>query len=119
MAEWTSSGDKPGFRIDGEIGRIEDEIGPVEPQPMQTISVMARAKETDQGPCLYLGPEGQRCYRRAVEGGFCPAHQPGAAARARIGKRSKILAAIAGIVGALWPYIYDFVREMIRIFHPR
>src|ERR1700734_2250543 len=31
------------------------------------------------GPCLYLGPQGQRCDRAATEGGFCAKHQPGAA----------------------------------------
>ena len=112
MAEWTINDEKPGFRI-------EDDIGAVDSGPAPTIAVKAPAKEADEGPCLYLGPAGQRCYRRALKGGFCAEHQPGATARTKIGKRSKIVAATAGIAGALWPYIYDFVRELIRIFHPR
>jgi hypothetical protein len=112
MDEWTI-GDNPDFRID-------DDIGSVEPEPMQTIAVKTPAGQTDEGPCLYLGPAGQRCYRPALKGGFCAVHQPGAtAARATIGRKSKLAAAIAGIGGALWPYIYDFVRELMRILHPR
>jgi hypothetical protein len=112
MDEWTIGDDKPDFRID-------DNIGSVDPGPVQTIAVKASTEEADEGPCLYLGPAGQRCYRPALKGGFCAAHQPGATARAKIGKKSKVVAAIAGIGGALWPYIYDFVRELIRILHPR
>jgi hypothetical protein len=112
MDEWTISDDKPDFRV-------EDDIGAVEPGPASTMAVKAPAEEDDQGPCLYLGPAGQRCYRPAVRDGFCAAHQPGAPARAKIGKRSKLVAAIAGLGGVLWPYVYDFARELIRIFHPR
>jgi len=73
----------------------------------------------DQGPCLYLGPAGQRCYRRAVRDGFCALHLPGAAAIRKVGKPAKWLAAIAGMLGVLWPYIYDFLHALFRIFHPR
>ena len=73
----------------------------------------------DLGPCLYLGAAGQRCYRRAVKDGFCALHQPGAAAIRRVVKPAKWVAAIGGIVGVLWPYIYDFLHELFRIFHPR
>lgn len=112
MAEWTINDEKPDFRAG-------DDIGSVEPDSIQTIAVNAPAKETDEGPCLYLGPAGQRCYQPALKGGFCAAHQPGATSRAKVGKRTKVAAAAAGIGGALWPYIYDFVRELMRILHPR
>jgi hypothetical protein len=112
MEEWTINDDKPDFRV-------EDEIGGVDAGPAATIAVKSRSQEVDEGPCLYLGPAGQRCYRPALKGGFCAAHQPGATARAKLGKKSKIAAAAAGLGGVLWPYIYDFVRELIRILHPR
>jgi hypothetical protein len=112
MAEWTIHDEKPDFRI-------EDDIGAVDAGPAPTIAVKSPVKDADEGPCLYLGPAGQRCYQRALKGGFCAEHQPGATARRGIGKRSKIVAAIVGIAGALWPYIYDFVRELMRILHPR
>ncbi len=113
MDEWTISDDKPEFRV-------EDDIGAVDSGPTSTIAVKAPPEEADQGPCLYLGPAGQRCYRPAVKNGFCGIHQPGAtAARAKLGKKSKLAAAIAGLGGVLWPYVYDFLRELIRILHPR
>jgi hypothetical protein len=69
----------------------------------------------DQGPCLYLGPSGQRCDEKAFEGGFCAKHQPGAAPP--ITAASKVVAASAGIIGLLWPYLADLVREIIRLIH--
>ncbi|MDE3111029.1 MAG: hypothetical protein KGL02_13960, partial [Acidobacteriota bacterium] len=99
-------------RVEGEVG--QDDLGPV-----PTAFLTPAAAASDQGPCLYLGPAGQRCSQRAVKGGFCAAHQPGVTARAKVAKRSKIAAAIAGILGARWPYVYDFVHALMRIFHPR
>ena len=112
MEEWTINDDKPDFGVDADIGAVDT-------GPTPAILVKAPAKEVDEGPCLYLGPAGQRCYRAALKGGFCAAHQPGASVRRRVGKPAKIVAASAGILGALWPYIYDFVRELIKNFHPR
>jgi hypothetical protein len=112
MADSGVNEEQAGFRA--ESGFETDDLGPI-----QMPAFAAQASEADQGPCLYLGPAGQRCGRRAVTGGFCAVHMPGATAGARIGKPSKWLAAIAGILGVLWPYIYDFVHELIRLFHPR
>ena len=68
----------------------------------------------DYGPCLYLGPSGQRCGRRALEGGFCALHQPGAK-RLPSGKPSgKRIAAVIGALVALLPWLVDLVRELIR-----
>jgi len=81
----------------------------------------------DQGPCLYLGEAGQRCDRRAVEGGFCRAHQGQrdhlnvdvdgdgpVKTSARAATPTKVLAASIGIIGILLPYIFDLVREVLR-----
>ncbi len=68
------------------------------------------------GPCLYLGPSGQRCARPALEGGFCAVHSAGSAA-AVTPNRKKVLAAVAAIAGILWPYVDDVVREIIRWMH--
>lgn len=86
--------------------------------------------EGDLGPCLYLGEAGQRCTRRAVVDGFCRVHQgqrdhldPEAQASggtsARIAARSKVLAAIVGLVGILLPYVFDLTREILRWIHAR
>lgn len=76
------------------------------------------------GPCLYLGPQGQRCARPALEGGFCAVHRPGGgtltgtlAGSAR--KASRVLAAGAAIVAIVWPYVADLLRELFRWMHSR
>ncbi len=112
MPDWTIDDKQQDLRIEGGIGDVE---GP----SMRPISSTTNSNAPDEGPCLYLGPAGQRCYRRAIAGGFCAEHQPGAAARRNIGKKGKVAAAIAGIGGALWPYIYDFIHQLLRILHPR
>lgn len=73
--------------------------------------------DSDHGPCLYLGQSGQRCNRLAVEGGFCELHQPGATVRRLVTKPSRVLAAILGILGVLWPIVADFVHEISRWIH--
>jgi len=80
----------------------------------QTSTNLPSAK--DWGPCLYLGPSGQRCARPALEGGFCAIHSPGSAA-AITPNRRRVLAAVAAIIGILWPYVDDVVREIIRWMH--
>jgi hypothetical protein len=71
-----------------------------------------------QGPCLYLGPQGQRCARPAIEGGFCARHQPGAIKPAP-GRRGlpQIVGAGIGILAAMWPIIFDVVRAILRWIH--
>jgi hypothetical protein len=75
-----------------------------------------RAQSKDLGPCLYLGPLGQRCTKSALEGGFCALHSPHSSA-AITPNRRRALAALAAIVGILWPYVDDVVREIIRWMH--
>ena len=73
----------------------------------------------DLGPCLYLGPSGQRCSRRAMEGGFCARHQPGAGQfqGLSIPQVSRRGAAVIGLLAVLWPVLADIVRELIRLLH--
>jgi len=81
------------------------------------------AKGADQGPCLYFGPRGQRCDRRATNAGFCAIHQPNAVAAAGtaasgISKPSKkFIASLLAIAAVVWPYLADIVREVIRWIH--
>ena len=76
------------------------------------------AKGADQGPCLYFGPRGQRCYRRATNAGFCAIHQRNAVAAAGIPKPSKkFIASLLAIAAVVWPYLADIVREVIRWIH--
>ncbi|HEY6443466.1 MAG TPA: hypothetical protein VIY66_09020 [Candidatus Acidoferrales bacterium] len=88
------------------------------PIPVSSTSQVSAspAPTVNWGPCLYLGPSGQRCARPALEGGFCAVHSPGSAA-AITPNRKRVLAAVAAIIGILWPYVDDVVREIIRWMH--
>ncbi|HKV06278.1 MAG TPA: hypothetical protein VJO53_14370 [Candidatus Acidoferrales bacterium] len=88
------------------------------PEAVQLEDLMAGAGDavspgSDLGPCLYLGPRGERCNRRAHDRGFCALHQPGRIAAA-FSNPSRILAAVLTIAVLLWPYVSDLVREIIR-----
>jgi hypothetical protein len=74
---------------------------------------------SDQGPCLYLGPRGQRCGTPAVCGGFCARHQPGEPGGPKVAARgvSRVVAAGIGILAAMWPVIADVLREVLRWIH--
>lgn len=116
MADPTFGEEEPYFQFEDDA----DDLGAYGVGPAQMAMGSSAAAASDQGLCLYLGPAGQRCHRRAVKGGFCALHLPGAAAiKGKLGKPSKIIAAIAGLLGVLWPYIYDFLHELFRLFHPR
>jgi hypothetical protein len=87
----------------------------------------------DQGPCLYFGPQGQRCSRPAIANGFCARHMPAqlgqpatpaAASYTRPGAaplgsrpRGRIIAIGIAIFAALWPVVADLLREIIRWIH--
>jgi hypothetical protein len=63
------------------------------------------------GPCLYLGPQGQRCDRPALEDGFCAIHSldavvPGPWVWFRR------LAALLVAAAILWPIIEAFLDEI-------
>jgi hypothetical protein len=92
-------------------------------EPTEGDSIVAPGDTTatvDLGPCLYLGPAGQRCGSRATASGFCRRHQPDADLSAapvdppllsprRVG-------AIFTILALLWPLLADIVRAFIRYF---
>jgi hypothetical protein len=93
----------------------------------------------DQGPCLYFGPQGQRCSRPAIANGFCARHTPaqlgqpgelGQSAKgssatyprpggAALGSRplGRIIAIGIAIFAALWPVVADLLREIFRWLH--
>jgi hypothetical protein len=75
----------------------------------------AAAASADQGPCLYFGPAGQRCNRRAVEGGFCARHQPGGSQVLSLPQISRRAVAVIGLLAVLWPVLADLIREILRL----
>ncbi|MGH9748245.1 MAG: hypothetical protein ACRD59_19285 [Candidatus Acidiferrales bacterium] len=80
----------------------------------------ARATEagskTDLGPCLYLGPAGQRCDRRATRDGFCTRHQPGSPAIVEPFLTPKKIAAFFIALAMLWPEIARIAAAILRLF---
>jgi hypothetical protein len=69
----------------------------------------------DQGPCLHFGPAGERCSRRAVEGGFCERHQIGGGQALSVQQISRRALAAIGVIAMLWPVLADLIRELIRL----
>jgi hypothetical protein len=63
------------------------------------------------GPCLHLGPRGQRCDHAALEGGFCVRHAVDAI---DIGPWTwfRRLAAVLVAVAILWPIVEAFLEEL-------
>src|ERR1700683_2763313 len=55
---------------------------------------ISSAPRGDQGPCLYLGPGGQRCDRCATRDGFCSKHLPGAIGEKIATPSKKVIAAL-------------------------
>jgi len=92
-------------------------------EPTQGDSVVAPGQKiaaADLGPCLYLGPAGQRCNSRATAGGFCRRHQPdanlpGTPADTPLLSPRRV-GAIFTILALLWPLLADIVRALIRYF---
>ena len=81
------------------------------------LSLPSRDRIAVQGPCLYLGPNGQRCDRRALAGGYCASHRTGGISLPKIALTKRTLAAIAAASWFLWPYVGEVVREIIRWMH--
>jgi hypothetical protein len=85
---------------------------------LQTVPTAPGDREQEQGPCLYLGPGGQRCDRRALTGGYCASHRPGAPKLPKVASsKGKLFAVIAAALSALWPFLADLVREVVRWIH--
>jgi hypothetical protein len=126
------------FNLDPEQAAAAPELG-LEPgsdgveNTSYGVSPAAGKNRNDQGPCLYFGPQGQRCSRPAIGNGFCARHTPaqlgqsaklGAANYARPGAAAlgsrpvgRIIAIGIAIFAALWPVVADLLREIFRWIH--
>jgi hypothetical protein len=110
----------PDANVAPELG-IESNSHGVEPASHSASAGIARNRN-DQGPCLYLGSQGQRCSRPALENGFCAHHTPAqlGAAVPDPGRKSRFAAiAVAALIifDNLWPVISEVFREIIRLIH--
>jgi Family of unknown function (DUF5763) len=89
--------------------------GSASENPANRAVSKASGAMADQGPCLYFGPAGQRCSRRATTGGFCFQHQPGALRISVPTISPKKLAAIGVAIAMLWPEIVKIASALIRL----
>ena len=69
----------------------------------------------DLGPCLYFGPAGQRCDRRATRDGFCQRHQQGMPTISAPFLTPKKLAAFLIALAMLWPELTRFLSALARL----
>lgn len=72
-------------------------------------------KATAGGPCLYLGPAGQRCNRAALASGFCRRHSSAPVDQAVSTPAVKRALAVIGALAVLWPVIADLLHELLRL----
>jgi hypothetical protein len=84
-------------------------------QPSPKPPVPNRAFSGDFGPCLYFGPAGQRCDRRATRDGFCQRHQPGIPTISAPFLTPKKLAAFLIALAMLWPELTKFLSALARL----
>lgn len=119
-----------GFELDPPKEIFDDPAISLEPSTPSIGSAPSRLKvaPADQGPCLYLGPSGERCTRRAYRDGYCINHQPtkpsrlvspsdGATSDKPSARMVKIISAIVALLGFLAPMLDDIVRAIIRWLH--
>ena len=84
-------------------------------QPAPNESLSSRSMPADLGPCLYLGPAGQRCDRRARRDGFCHRHQPDSPTISIPFFTPKKLAAFLIALAMLWPELTRFLSALTRL----
>ena len=102
----------------GDLGRdYEAEPGDyrIPNWPRGETAATKSAAKADLGPCLYFGPGGQRCDRRATKDGFCARHQSGAPAIAAPFLTPKKIAAFFIATAMLWPEIVKVVAALLRL----
>lgn len=97
--------------------------GEWEPGIVSGGAQLTASRAGDFGPCLYFGPRGERCTRPALEGGFCARHahssqkttgEPEEESGIAPVLTPKRLGALIAAAAALWPFVADVVKEILR-----
>ncbi|HKQ86281.1 MAG TPA: hypothetical protein VJS43_05845 [Candidatus Acidoferrales bacterium] len=97
--------------VNDRIERVELEV----PEDLESASAAGQQRlSLAHGPCLYLGPRGERCSRSALAGGYCARHHSDPAFRVLGRNYTRVLAATIALVLIVWPYVSDMVRELLR-----
>jgi hypothetical protein len=89
--------------------------GDLEPTASPARAHPDRPNRGEEGPCLYLGPAGQRCHRPALERGYCSRHLPGSRAELFRSELPRRAVAVLGLLAVIWPLLVDLVREILRL----
>jgi hypothetical protein len=97
--------------VNDRIDRVELEV----PDELEAVGdTAAAASLASQGPCLYLGPVGERCARSALAGGYCAKHHSDPDLRPPGRSYTRVLVATVALVIIIWPYVADLVRDVMR-----
>lgn len=78
----------------------------------QVVNIPEAVQPRD-GPCLYLGPGGERCSRPAVQDGFCVRHHP-QTGQQMTQEWLRRVAAFLLLLAVLGPLLVDIAREVFR-----
>src|SRR5215469_11292978 len=101
--------------VNDRIERFELETPPdLEPLPEAAETPSTAKARPALGPCLYLGPAGQRCRKPAIAGGYCPRHHVDPELKAEGRDYTRVVVATVALVIIIWPYVSDLVRDLIR-----
>lgn len=96
--------------VNDRIERVELEV----PEELESASPAQVGQSSAHGPCLYLGPRGERCSLPALTGGYCARHHSDPAFRLPGRNYTRVLAATIALLLIIWPYVSDLVRELLR-----
>lgn len=96
--------------VNDRIERVELEV----PEELESASAKQVEPSPAHGPCLYLGPRGERCSQPALPGGYCARHHSDPAFRLPGRNYTRVLAATIALALIVWPYVSDLVRELFR-----
>ena len=66
------------------------------------------------GPCLHLGPQGQRCSRQALTGGYCARHHGDPELRLPGRNYTRVIVATVALIVIVWPYLAEAVHDLVR-----
>ena len=101
--------------VNDRIERVELEV-PEDLEPVEASEEPPKLPDdrSAYGPCLYLGPAGERCAKAAVEGGYCTKHHPVPARQAPGRSYTRVVVATIALVVIVWPYVIEAVRELSR-----
>jgi hypothetical protein len=101
-----NAGTRAAVTPDGLPKGWSEPVGPIR-QPSQ-----GDLGDANRGPCLYLGPRGERCGQKQLTAGFCAVHDPDRP-YLRTANPVRFWAVAGAIAALLWPYLGFIVREII------